>query len=88
MQTCRTVRTGPNLNSTQNGDPIDWYRGYAGRNEHDAIRGVPGRFCKSLRKSRDMKVCIWHKTVCIWPEMVWPDPNMVRTRFVNGGRRC
>ena len=23
MQTCRTVRTGPNLNSTQNGDPID-----------------------------------------------------------------
>ena len=84
MQTCRTVLTGPNLNSTQNGDPIDWYRGYAGRDKLDELRGVPERFCESLWKSRDMKVCIWHKMFCILPELIWTDPNLVCTKFVNG----
>ena len=84
MQTCRTVRTGPNINSNQNGDCIDWYRGYARCDKHDEVRGIPERFCKSLWKSQDMKVCIWHQMVCILPKLVWTDQNLVCTNFVNG----
>ena len=64
----RTVRTGPNLNSTQNGDPKDLYLQREGRNEHDEVMRIPKRFCKSLLKSRDMTVCIWHKSVCTLPK--------------------
>jgi hypothetical protein len=70
----RTVRTGPNLNSTQNGDPKDTYLQCEGRNKHDEVMYIPKRFCKSLLKSRDMTVCIWHKSVRTLPKMV-------RTRF-------
>ena len=70
----RTVRTGPNLNSTQNGDPKDTYLQCEGRNKHDEVMCIPKRFCKSLLKSRDMTVCIWHKSVCTLP-------RKVRTRF-------
>ena len=72
------------VNPTQNGDPIDWYRGYVGRDKHDEVRGVPERFCKCLWKSQDMKVCIWHKMVCILQELVWTDQNLICTKFVNG----
>ena len=70
----RTVRTGPNLNSTQNGDPKDTYLQCEGRNKHDEVQCIPKRFCKSLLKSRNMTVCIWHKSVCTLP-------RKVRTRF-------
>ena len=70
----RTVRTGPNLNSTQNGDPKDTYLQCAGRNKQDEVMYIPKRVCKSLLKSRDMTVCIWHKSVRTLPKMV-------RTRF-------
>ena len=53
--------------------------GYVEHNMHD---GVVGRFSKSLMK--DMKACIWYKMVCILPEKVWAEPNLVCTKFVNG----
>ena len=74
VEPSRTVRTGPNLNSTQNGDPKDTYLQCEGRNKHDEVMYIPKRFCKSLLKSRDMMVCIWHKSVRTLPKMV-------RTRF-------
>ena len=70
----RTVRTEPNLNSTQNGDPKDTSLQCEGRNKHYEVMCIPKRFCKSLLKSRNMTVCIWHKSVCTLP-------RKVRTRF-------
>ena len=44
-------------------------------------RGLNG-FANLFGKSRDMKVCIWHKMVYIWPKKVWTGPTLVCTKFV------